>query len=129
MDLAPALVEEAEDARGAEGELENGGGAFVAATFAADGKEDVAGKVDRVIVKLDGDAGGAGEKAFVDAANFGPAALGAAKRIAHGGVVGRRPVFTHEDEVAGVEGAIKLSESVAGVGEVAKIFVAGNGIE
>ena len=108
VDLAPAGVEEAEDASGAEGEVESSGNANEAAAFAANGVEEITREVEGVMVKLDGDGGGAREEAFVNTADFGPAALDAAERIVHGDVVGRAPVFAHEDDVAGVEGAIEL---------------------
>lgn len=128
VDLAPTLIEEAKDARGAEVQFENGGGAFVAASFAADGVEDISGDVESVIVEFDGDTSRAGEDAFVDTANFLPTAFAAVEWTVYTGVVGGRPIFAHEDEVASVKGTIKLSESVAGVGEIAQVFMAGDWI-
>lgn len=116
MDLAPVMVEKTEDARGAEGEFEDGGGTLKAATLAADGVEGFSAEMKGIAVELDGDAGLAGEESFVDAADFRPAALDAAEGIVHGDVVGRRPVLAHEYEVSGVKGAIKLREGVARMG-------------
>jgi hypothetical protein len=129
VDLAPAAVEETEDARGAEGEIEGGSGTFKAAAFVADGVEKFSRDVERISVELDGDASGAGEDAFVDAADFGPATFHAADGIVHGSVVEGGPILTHEENVASVKGTIKLSESVTRMSEIAKIFVAGDGIE
>jgi hypothetical protein len=129
MDLAPAVIEQAEDARGAESEIEDGCGAFETAPFLADGVENFSRNVKRIIVKLDGDVGWAREKALVNTANLRPATLDAAERVVHGTLVGWGPILAHEDEVAGVKGTIKLSESVTRMGEIAEIFVAGNGVE
>jgi hypothetical protein len=129
MDLAPAVIEQAEDARGAEGEIEDGGGAFETAPFAADGVENFPRDMKRIIVKLDGGAGWAGEKSLVNTANLWPAALDAAEGIVHGNFVGWGPILAHEDKVASVKGTIKLSESVTRMGEIAEIFVAGDGVE
>ena len=129
MDLAPVMAKETEDARGAEGEFEDGGGALKAAELAADNVEGFSTEVKGIVVELDGDLGLAGEESLVDAADFWPAALDAAEGIVHGDVVGRRPVLAHEDEIAGVESAIELRERVPRMGEVAEIFVAGNGVK
>ena len=129
MDLAPVVVEEAEDARGAKRKIEGGGGGFEAAAFVANGVEGFAGNVERIVVELDGDARGAEKKFFVDATDFRPAAFGAAEGIVHGDVVGGRPVLAHEDDVSGIKGAIKLRERVTRMRKIAKIFVAGDGIE
>src|SRR5580692_7120271 len=107
------MIEKAEDAGGAEGEIGDSVWSFEAASFAANGKEDFAGDVERVIVELDGDASGAGKKLFVHAADFGPAAFDPAERIVHGNFFEGRPILAHEDDVAGIKCAIKLSESVA----------------
>jgi len=83
--------------------------------------------VERIIVELDGDADGAGENAFVDAADFGPTAFHAAEGIVHGDVVEGGPILAHEHDVTSVEGAIKLSESVTRMSQIAEIFVTGDG--
>ena len=129
VDLSPVMFEKAEDAGGAEGQLGDGGGSFEATAFATYGKEDFAGDVERVIVELDGDASGAGKKLFVHAADFGPAAFDPAERIVHGNFFEGRPILAHEDDVAGIECAIKLRESVTRMREIAKVFVTGDGIE
>ena len=129
VDLAPVVVEEAEDARGAKREIESGGGGFEVGAFVAHGVKSFAGNVERIIVELGGDTRGTEKKFFVDATDFGPAPFGAAEGIVHGDVVGGGPVLAHEDDVSGVKGAIKLRERVTWMREIAKIFVAGDGIE
>ena len=129
VDLAPVMIEEAEDTGGAEGEIGDGGCSFEATAFTTHGKEDFAGDVERVIVELDGDACRAGKKFFVDAADFGPAAFDAAEGIVHGDFFEGRPILPHEDDVAGIKCAIKLSQSVTRMREIAKVFVTSDGIE
>jgi len=116
MDLAPVMVEKTEDARGTEGEFEDGRGTLKAAALAADDIEDFSTEVKGIVVELNGEASLASEEPFVDAADFRPAALDAAEGVVHGDVVGRGPVLAHEDKVAGVEGAIELRECVARMG-------------
>jgi len=129
MDLTPLVADETEDARGADGENKTGGGAFVDTAFAAHGVEDVSCNMQSVTIERGGDVSGAGKEALIDAADFGPAALDATQRIIHGDVVGGTPIFLHERDVAVVEGAIELSEGVARVGEVAQIFLTGDGVK
>jgi hypothetical protein len=129
MDLAPVVIEQAEDARRTEGKIEDGGGGFKAATLAADGVEQFTRDVERIVVELGRNASGPSEKFFVHTADFGPAAFGAADGIVQGDVVGRRPILSHEDDVSRVKCAIKLSESVTWMSEITKIFEAGDGIE
>ena len=129
MDLAPAMIEKAEDAGRAKGKIEGDGRGFEAAAFATNGVEDFSGNVKRVVEELDGNAGGTGEKFFVDATDFGPAAFGAAKGVIEGDIVSRRPILPHEDDISSVKCTIELSQSVTGMGKITKIFEAGDGIE
>ena len=129
VDLAPVLIEEAEDAGGAEGQVECGGSGFEAAAFTADGVENFSRDVQRIMMEFNGNASAAGEEAFVNAADFGPATLDATDGIVHGNVVERGPILAHEDDVSGVKGTIELSESVTRMSEIAKIFETGDGIE
>jgi hypothetical protein len=129
VDLAPVVIEEAENARGAEGQVECGGSGFEAAAFTADGVENLSRDVQRIMVEFNSNASGAGEETFVNATDFGPATLDATNGIVHGNVVERGPILAHEDDVAGVKGTIELSESVTGMSEIAKIFETGDGIE
>jgi len=129
VDLAPVVIEEVKDARGAERKIESGGGRLEVGALVAYGEERFTGDVEGIIVELDGDAGAAEKKFFVDATDFGPAAFGATEGIVHGDAVGGGPVLAHEDDVSGVKSTIKLRERVTRMGEIAKIFVAGDGIE
>ena len=129
VDLAPVMVEQAEDAGGAEVEFGDGSLRFEMATFAADGVENFSRDMQRIVVELEGDARGTIEEPLVDATDFGPAALGAAERIVHGNVVEGRPVLAHEQDVAAIESAIELGKRMTGMGEIAKIFKTGDGVE
>ncbi len=95
VDLAPVVIKQPEDASGAEGKFGDGGGSFQASAFATYRVKKFGGNVQGIIVELDGDADGAGENAFVDAANFRPTALDAAEGIVHGDVVEGGPILAH----------------------------------
>ena len=129
VDLAPMVIEQAKDARGAEDEIADGGKGFETAALAAHGEERFAGDVQRIAVELHGDACGAGEKMFIDAADFRPAAFDAADRIIHGNFFKGRPVLSHENDVASIECTIKLRKSMTRMSEITEIFVTGDGIE
>ena len=85
--------------------------------------------MERIIVELDGEPDGAGEEAFVDAADFGPTVFDAAEGIVHRDVIEGGPILAHEHNVSSVEGAIELSESVTRMSEIAEIFETGDGVE
>lgn len=129
VNLTPVMIQHTKDARRAEGQIGNGGWRFEPASFAADGVEEFAGDVQRIVGELGGDAGWAGKEPFVDPADFGPAAFDAAEGVVHGDFFEGRPILSHENDVLGIKCAIKLSESVTGMCQIAKVFVAGDGIE
>src|SRR5262245_48407498 len=75
----------AEEAAGADGEIEGLALALEAAALASDGPEHTARDVQRVVAELDVDPGGTCEDALIDRADSRPAALDAAQRIVHRG--------------------------------------------
>jgi len=127
--LAPMVIEKAVNPRGAKRQIQSAGLGLQTATFPAHRVKNLSRHVQGVIMEFDREARRSIEQPLVHAANFGPAALDAADRIVHGDVVEGRPILPHEHDVAGVKCAIKLRECVARVGEIAKIFEAGDGIE
>ena len=95
VDLAPTVAYTAKYPTNADGEVELGTGFRKGAALAADRTEHLADDVERVVVELDLHLRWALEDAFMDRANFWPAALYTAKRIVHGNVFRMVTVFRH----------------------------------
>lgn len=112
MDLAPPAIMETENACGADGKIEGLAAGGEMAAFPADGVEEFAGLVERVIEEFDVDSSGALENASVDRADVLPAALDTANGVVERSVSGVIPILLHEREIASVEGTIELRESV-----------------
>jgi hypothetical protein len=132
MDLAPLGFDAAKDARGAEVQVEASFSCFQVgfevAAFATHCVENIVKDVHGVVVKFHGHFVGTVKDTLVDRFDFLPAAFDAAKGIVHGDFQGVVPVFGHAGEVAVVEGAVELREGLDGLGEVAEIFLAGDGL-
>ncbi len=93
VDLPPAAGRTAEDARGADRQVEPDGAALEAPPLPAHRVEDRVRPVDGVVVELDEETAVAPEEPLVHRADGRPAARDAAQRIVHHRVIGRLPVL------------------------------------
>src|SRR3989344_7835740 len=112
MHLLPAAVQLAENAAGANREIETPAVALEITALPAHGVKESLGFVQRVIMEFDVDLCRPVEYPLIDSADFFPTATQTAKGIGHGDLLRPRPVTAHGAEVAGVEGAVKAYECI-----------------